>query len=242
MSQACTTDGGGRRFAPCVATSGDRKTGRLARRLRRMDAETAAAFWIVRADSRGLDPDEAALRDAWLAEAGNLAAHQRLTQVLGVLDTVSPDHVAEAQAGTPHHHHAADAPPGRPAMKPAFAKALDLSAVGLSALCLVHCLALPAMALALPLLASWARAEWVHVVFVSLAAPIALLALVDWSTGRPASWRLLGLAGTGLALMLAGALELPQAAWERPLTVAGGLLLASAHIANWRRRHAGHGH
>lgn len=127
-------------------------------------------------------------------------------------------------------------------MKSAFAKALDLSAVGLSALCLVHCLALPALALTLPLLASWARAEWVHVVFVGLAAPIALLALIDWRTGRPTSWRHFSLAGAGLALMLAGALELPQASWERPLTVAGGLLLASAHVANWRRRHAGHGH
>ena len=127
-------------------------------------------------------------------------------------------------------------------MKPAIAKALDLSAVGLSALCLVHCLALPALALALPLLASWAHAEWVHVVFVSAAAPIALLALVDWSAARSTSWRHVGLAGAGLALMLAGALEFPQASWERPLTVAGGLLLAGAHVANWRRRHAGHHH
>lgn len=127
-------------------------------------------------------------------------------------------------------------------MKPAFAKTLDLSAVGLSALCLAHCLALPALALALPLLGSWARAEWVHVVFVSLAAPIAMLALMDWSSGRPVSWRLAVLAMVGLGLMFAGAFEVPRTSWERPLTVAGGLLLASAHIANWRRRHAGHGH
>ena len=127
-------------------------------------------------------------------------------------------------------------------MKPAVARALDLSAVGLSALCLAHCLALPALALTLPLLGFWAHAEWVHVVFVSLAAPIAMLALIDWSNGRPASWRLAVLAMLGLGLMLAGALEAPRASWERPLTVAGGLLLASAHIANWRRRHTGHRH
>jgi hypothetical protein len=228
MSQACTTDGVERRSiavatAPLERRVGGLTAGRLARRLRRMDADAAAAFWIVRAESRGLGPGEAALRDAWLAEADNLAAHQHLTRVLALLD-------------------AAGAPSGGPTMKPTFAKALDLTAVGLSALCLVHCLALPVLALALPLLASWAHAEWVHVVFVSLAAPIALLALIDWSTGRPASWRLVGLAGAGLALMLAGALELPQGSWERPLTVAGGLLLASAHIANWRRRHAGHHH
>ena len=127
-------------------------------------------------------------------------------------------------------------------MNPAIARALDLSAIGLSALCLVHCLALPVLALALPLLGSWAHAEWVHVVFVSLAAPIALLALMDWSMLKPSSWRLVALAAAGLGLMLAGALEVPVVSWERPLTVAGGLLLATAHLANWRRRHAGHGH
>lgn len=127
-------------------------------------------------------------------------------------------------------------------MKPVVARVLDLSALGLSGLCLVHCLALPVLALALPLLGAWVSAEWVHIVFVSLAAPIALAALVDWSTFRPSSWRLVGLAASGLSLMLAGALEIPAAAWERPLTVAGGLLVACAHIANWRRRHLDHRH
>jgi hypothetical protein len=125
-------------------------------------------------------------------------------------------------------------------MKPVVARALDLSALGLSGLCLVHCLALPVLALALPLLGAWASAEWVHIVFVSLAAPIALIALVDWSTFRPSSWRLIGLAASGLGLMLAGALEI--LAWERPLTVAGALLVACAHVANWRRRHLDHRH
>ena len=142
---------------------------------------------------------------------------------------------------TLRQHGAADVSPEGPVMKPALAKALDLSAVGLSALCLAHCLALPALALALPLLGAWAKAEWAHLVFISLAVPIALLALIDGSTGRPVSWRLAGLAGTGLAHMMAGALAFPEPSWERPLTVVGGLLLASAHIANWRRR-AGHAH
>lgn len=127
-------------------------------------------------------------------------------------------------------------------MKPVVARALDLSAVGLSGLCMVHCLALPVLAVALPLLGAWANAEWVHVVFVSLAAPIALTALIEWPGLRPHSWRLVGLAAAGLGLMLAGAIEIPVAAWERPLTVAGGLPLASAHVANWRRRHADHHH
>ena len=122
-------------------------------------------------------------------------------------------------------------------MTPNLAKALDASAVGLSALCLVHCLALPALALLLPVLGLWAQAEWVHVVFVLIAAPVAVLSFVDPSTRRSRSWPLATAAILGLTLMIAGALEVPAAADERVLTVLGGLLLAGAHLANWRRRH-----
>jgi hypothetical protein len=126
-------------------------------------------------------------------------------------------------------------------MRSQLAKALDVSAVGLSALCLIHCLALPALSLLLPFLGLWAQAEWIHVAFIAAAAPIAVLALVDLRARKPHSWIILGIAASGLALMLAGAVEFPSASYERPLTVVGGLLLSGAHIANWRRRgHAGH--
>lgn len=121
-------------------------------------------------------------------------------------------------------------------MTPSQAKALDLSAVGLSALCLVHCLALPGLALLLPVLGFWAQAEWVHVAFILVAAPVAVLAFIDLKTWRPRSRPMIAVAAAGLTLMLAGALEFPVAGYERPLTVLGGLLLAGAHIANWRRR------
>ena len=123
-------------------------------------------------------------------------------------------------------------------MTPTLAKALDVSAVGLSALCLVHCLALPALALLLPVLGFWAEAEWTHVAFVLIAAPVAVLSFVDLSTRRPRSWLMAAAAIGGLGLMIAGALEFPTPADERLLTVAGGALLAGAHIANWRRRAA----
>lgn len=122
-------------------------------------------------------------------------------------------------------------------MHATVAKALDLSAIGLTALCVVHCLALPVMALALPFFAAWAAAEWVHVLFVVVAAPLALLALMDWPTRRPASWLAFALAIGGLLLMAAGPLQVIGAHWERPTTVVGGLLLAAAHIFNWRARH-----
>ena len=122
-------------------------------------------------------------------------------------------------------------------MNSTLAKTFDASAVGLSALCLVHCLALPAMALLLPVLGVWARAEWVHVAFVLMATPIAALTFFDFAAGRPRSWPLAIIAALGLGLMVAGALEVPGPTFERGLTVLGGALLASAHIANWRRRH-----
>ncbi len=127
-------------------------------------------------------------------------------------------------------------------MKTTTASALDATAIGLSALCLVHCLALPVLALALPFLGVWARAEWLHVVFVCLAAPIAMLGLIDWRVGRPYAWSLVAQATLGLGLMLAGAFEIPSATWERPLTVVGGVVLATAHIRNWSRRHAASHH
>lgn len=125
-------------------------------------------------------------------------------------------------------------------MTPSLAKTLDLSAVGLSILCLIHCLALPALSLLLPVLGGLARAEWIHVAFVLVAAPVAVLAFVDLKTRRPRSWPLLLVAVGGLMLMLAGAAELPSPSYERPLTVVGGLLLAIAHIGNLQRR--GHEH
>lgn len=111
---------------------------------------------------------------------------------------------------------------------------LDGSAVGLSALCLAHCLLLPVGAALLPVLGAWAEAEWVHPLFVGVAAPVAGLAFLRRTESRrPAA--LFALAALGLALLLA-ALLAPHA-WEAPLTTAGGVSLATAHLWNWRRRH-----
>lgn len=106
----------------------------------------------------------------------------------------------------------------------------DLAAIGLSGLCLVHCLALPIVAAILPLAGVWAEAPWVHWAFAFAAAPISLWAL----TRRPALAPLaLGL--SGLALLFAGAAEFPSHDSETIVTVTGGLMLSLAHILNWRR-------
>lgn len=121
-------------------------------------------------------------------------------------------------------------------MKSAPSSLLDASAISLSGLCLAHCLALPLVAALSPLAATWAEAEWVHGVAIGLAAPLSVFAF--WS--RRQEPRIFGLALIGLALLAMGALHWPTQALETPITVGGSLLLAGAHLLNWRRR--GHAH
>ncbi|MCC8537390.1 MerC domain-containing protein [Xanthomonas codiaei] len=112
----------------------------------------------------------------------------------------------------------------------------DSSAIALSSLCLLHCLALPLLAAALPLLGAWNQAEWVHVIFATVAVPLSGYAL--WSTHRrhalpTAVWALAGCGLTGLVL---GASGLAGERLETPITVTASLLLASAHVLNLRLR------
>lgn len=109
----------------------------------------------------------------------------------------------------------------------------DGVAIGLSSLCLLHCLALPVAASLLPLAGAWAQAEWVHWLFVAVAAPISAWVLL---VRTPRSWPLIALAGLGLALLVAGAAEFPSHDLETPVTVAGGVVLALTHVLNWRAR------
>jgi len=115
----------------------------------------------------------------------------------------------------------------------AAANWMDPAAMALSGLCLVHCLALPALSLALPLLGVWAQAEWVHLVVIALAAPLAVIAL----RARAArGYRALALLGLGL--MLVAVVAPVTHLGEMVLNSAGGLLLATAHGLNLRRRHS----
>ncbi len=111
---------------------------------------------------------------------------------------------------------------------------LDASAVSLSGLCLLHCLALPIIAALLPRLGAWVEAEWVHWLFVALAVPISGFALLRSPCLRP-SPVFVGVAAFGLLLLFVAAIGWPNHDWTRALTVIGGLLIASAHLGNWRR-------
>lgn len=115
---------------------------------------------------------------------------------------------------------------------------MDRAAVAASLACMAHCLALPLVIAALPALSSvLAVPEAFHVWVLVFAAPVAAVALVQ-GRARHGAWWPVGLGAAGLALLAAGALWLPEGAAETSATVAGGLMLGGAHIANWRLRRA----
>lgn len=119
-------------------------------------------------------------------------------------------------------------------------KGFDGLAISLSGLCLIHCLALPLIAVSLPVAGILADAEWLHWAFVAFAAPVSLMALARPSRqGLPLG--LVFLAMVGIGALVIGAVGWPSESYETPITVLGGLVLASVHILNWRRGRHGHG-
>ncbi|WP_084417801.1 MerC domain-containing protein [Henriciella litoralis] len=120
-------------------------------------------------------------------------------------------------------------------------RAIDASAITLSALCMIHCLALPLLAAMLPLASVWAEAEWVHKAFVLVAVPLSGFAIVRSATS-PGGLGFMLLALSGLTLLIAAAFLKPLHEVETPVTVTGALLLASAHIWRWSRHRNSNAH
>lgn len=120
---------------------------------------------------------------------------------------------------------------------------LDGLALVLSGVCLVHCLALPVALTLLPTLAAGLldHAEF-HQLMLIVALPTSLLAF-GIGCRRHRRWDIAALGGTGLALLVFAAFALHawgDGALERYVTIAGGLILAAAHVQNFRAcRHAG---
>ena len=123
--------------------------------------------------------------------------------------------------------------PANPAAKAAHADGL---AIGLSGLCLVHCLALPVVALAAPAALGLERYHWeAHVVFLTIAVTLTFFAFAPGKLHGQAlrrSKRAMSLAGTGIAFMLS-ALIGPLHQYETLLTTIGVVILAAAHVLNW---------
>ena len=117
---------------------------------------------------------------------------------------------------------------------------LDRGAILLSALCLLHCLAVPLVIVAVPAVAMALPGQnWVHLVILATAAPLAAVALWrGWRRHRDRRPALLG--AVGLALLVTG-VAVGESDLETVLTVVGGLVLAAAHWSN-RREVAGRHH
>lgn len=124
------------------------------------------------------------------------------------------------------------------ASRTAVSNLLDGAATCASAACLVHCLVLPLVIALLPTMASSLDpGEGLHTLILLFALPTSALALVPgWrSTGAPGPLAT-GLAG--LVLLCVGVALSGRETLETLVTVAGSLLLAGAHVANWRMRRA----
>ena len=110
---------------------------------------------------------------------------------------------------------------------------LDRSAIILSALCLVHCLAFPILVALLPALAGiLPRQWWVHPLILAMALPLASVALWrGWLRHHDPRPPLLG--AVGLLQLTIGVLAGEGGYFEIGATVVGGLTLAAAHVMNW---------
>ena len=111
---------------------------------------------------------------------------------------------------------------------------LDKLAVTASTLCLVHCLVLPLLVPVVALIAPFAENELVHKALVLFAVPVSGWVIYR-DAGREGRLPFIVTAVAGLALLICGAFIEQLEDYETPLTVAGSLLVATAHL--WRLWH-----
>lgn len=111
---------------------------------------------------------------------------------------------------------------------------LDGLAVGASAVCLVHCLALPLLFALVPAAAAvLGLPHGFHVALFALAVPASAVALCS-GYRRHGMILPLALGALGLALLGLGAVAGFRIVAETGVTVAGSFLLAAGHLRNWR--------
>jgi len=110
---------------------------------------------------------------------------------------------------------------------------LDGAAVGLSALCLIHCLALPLLVAGLPFLAQFSEGH-LHAQMLVIVLPLSIVAL-GLGFRHHRSTTIVSAGAVGMLLLTAGATvahsQLGLAA-DRLFTIAGALVLATAHFYN----------
>ena len=117
------------------------------------------------------------------------------------------------------------------------APTLDSLAVILSGTCMLHCLALPVLVTLFPIVqGSLLEEQYFHLIMLGLILPTSLIALTVGCRKHkdPVT---IALGATGLVTLTITALighELFGVLGERIVTTLGGLILASAHIQNYR--------
>lgn len=108
--------------------------------------------------------------------------------------------------------------------------------MGISIVCLVHCLALPLVVSLAPLLAAGLALDdhsLLHWAMLGLAVPLSALGL--WlGMRRHGDRRLIVLGSVGIAFMFIGVSHVLGEGLETPLTVVGVVLVLCTHLLNWR--------
>jgi hypothetical protein len=110
-------------------------------------------------------------------------------------------------------------------------KWLDFTSVGLSMLCLMHCLALPVLFAVMPALELFLPHEVVHKVLVLFAAPISL-----WTLQRSQSWTRWEVSLpmlSGLVILALAAFVPALYAYDAVMSVSGALLVAAGHLIRY---------
>jgi len=118
---------------------------------------------------------------------------------------------------------------------------LDRTAMWLSGLCLVHCLALPLAVLMAPTFSAWLEATetTTHWLLFGFALPISAIALAR-GYQRLHSALTLALGGAGLVLMLLAVSHIFGSEMEVLLTVIGVSAVMYAHLRNMLGHQATH--
>ena len=115
------------------------------------------------------------------------------------------------------------------------ASLLDRAAIALSGLCVLHCLAMPFVLLALPFMGQLTEGHF-HLQMLVVVVPVSSIALgLGFRRHRRMSVMVAG--GVGLLLLFVGGTWMHSEVGilaDRATTIAGSLLLASAHFYNSR--------
>lgn len=110
---------------------------------------------------------------------------------------------------------------------------LDGAAIGLSGLCLLHCLALPFLVGALPMLMPFTDSH-LHAQMLVFAIPLSAVA-IGIGYARHGNPLVIAAAFVGLGLLVAGATVVHGSygiVADRLFTVSGSIVLAAAHLWN----------